>query len=141
MIGAISNNTTNEISIFRGVKKMTISELKKLSSNIQEFLNSQRVETSKSCDTEKLKIKSQQIFNSIGVNTLTSSELEQLRLKVQEILISHEVKFIKHSGVGSVGIKCQEIVTSHGLKKTSGKVNTVKKVFDSALVGEVLRVA
>ena len=93
---AISNNTTNEISILRSVKKMTINELNELSSNIQEFLNSQELKTNKSSDTGNVKIKSQDIFSSIGVKKLTCNELEQLSLKVQEILISHDMKFIKN---------------------------------------------
>jgi hypothetical protein len=91
---AISNNTTDEVSILRSVKKMTISELNELSSNIQEFLNSQEVKMSS--NTGKVKIKSQEIFSSIGVEKLTRNELEQTRLKVQEILISHNMKFIKN---------------------------------------------
>ena len=121
MTGALSNNTTNEISILRSVRKMTINELKELSSNIQTFTNSQEVKSNKSSDIEKLKIKSQEICNSIGVNKLTRNELKKLTLKIREILISHDMKFIKHGGVGSVGIKCQETVASHGLKKISEK--------------------
>jgi hypothetical protein len=98
---------------------MTISELKELSSNIQEFLNSQEVKTNKSSDKGKVKLKSQEIFNSFGVKKLTSNELKQLRLKVQKILISHDMKFIKNGGFGSVSFKYQEILNSHGLKKIS----------------------
>ncbi len=123
MNGAISNNTINEISILRSVNKMTINELKDLSSNIQVFLNSQEVEMNKSSSTGKVKIKSQEIFNSLGVKKITSNELEQLRLKVQEILISHDKKFIKHGGVESVGIKYQKNLKSDGLKKISGDWN------------------
>jgi len=105
MNGTLSNNTTNEISILRAVKKMTISELKELSSKIQEFRNSQDVEMTNSSDAGKEKIKSQEIFNSLGVKKLTSNELEQSGLKVQELLISHDMKFIKHGVVGSVSIQ------------------------------------
>ena len=93
---AISNNTTNEISILRSVKKMTIIELKELSSNIQTLINSQIVKSNKNSDIEKINIKSQKIFNPLGVKKLTSSELKNLRQKVQEILISHDMKFIKN---------------------------------------------
>jgi hypothetical protein len=119
MKGALSDNINNEISILRSVQRMTINELKELSSTIQEFLNSQEVKTNASSDTGKVRIKSQDIFNSIGVNKLTSNELEQLKLKVQRILVSHDMKFIKNFGTGKTGLKYQKILTSHGLKKIS----------------------
>jgi hypothetical protein len=96
MNGTMSNNTINEISILRGLKKMTICELEELSSKIQEFLHSQDGGTIKKSETRKADIQLQEINDSVGVKNLTSNELEQLRLKVPEILTSHDMKFIKN---------------------------------------------
>jgi len=95
MNAAMSNNIINEISVTRGMKRMTTSELEELCANIQEFLSSQ------------------------DVKMIESSELEQLKVKIQNILVSHEMKFIKNSGIGKMGIKYQELLNSRGLKKLS----------------------
>ena len=129
MNGAISHSTTNEISILRGVNKMTIGELEELSSKIQEVLDSKDVEAFENSDTRKVNIKSQEISISIGVKKLTSNELKQLRLKVQETLISHNMKFIKNRGAGRSDLKYQKILKSHGSKIFS----TISEIYKSPL--------
>ena len=119
MNGAMPSNTINKISVSRGIKKMTISQLEELCVNIQEFLNSQDVKMIETSEIGNVSIKLQEILNSCDVKKITSSELEQLKVKVQEILISHDMKFIKNSGIGDVGINYQGILNSHGLKKLS----------------------
>jgi len=95
---AMPNNTTNEISILRGIKRMTICELEELSSQIHKFLDSQDVEMTKNRELGKVDFRLQEILIPFGIKKISRNELKELGLRVRGILFSHNMKFIKNRG-------------------------------------------